>query len=78
LQKLGVVGRIYLASDKGIGGINAQLSVPVRNIGSMQSFFDTLPEFKGVSFEYNSGMEDTDIQAFGKLKVMKKPHVRVR
>lgn len=75
LQKLNVFGRIYIASDKGIGGINAQLSVPVNQIASVQSFFNTLPEFKGVSFEYNHGMEDTERPSFRKLKVMQKPHV---
>jgi predicted sulfurtransferase len=75
LQKLDTVGRIYLAPDSGIGGINAQLSVPVHQVAAVQSVFDTLPQFNGVSFEYNYGMKDTEKPSFRTLKVLLKPHV---
>lgn len=75
LQKLDTVGRIYLAPATGIGGINAQLSVPVHQVSAVQSVFDTLPDFKGVSFEYNYGMKDTEKPSFKNLKVLRKPHV---
>ncbi|KAJ2963270.1 hypothetical protein NQZ79_g1655 [Umbelopsis isabellina] len=75
LQKFSVVGRIYLASDRGIGGINAQLCVPVCHIEAVQTFFDTLPEFKGATLEYNHGMDDTDQPIFQKLKIMQKPNL---
>jgi UPF0176 protein len=75
LQKFNTVGRIYLAPDSGIGGINAQLSVPVPQVAAVQSFFNALPEFNGVSFEYNYGMQDTEKPSFRTLKVLRKPHV---
>jgi UPF0176 protein len=75
LRRLNVVGRIYLAPDRGIGGINAQLSVPVCHIEAVQTFFDTLPEFKGATLEYNHGMDDTDQPIFQKLKIIQKPNV---
>ena len=75
LQKLDTVGRIYLAPDTGIGGINAQLSVPVHQVSAVQSVFDTLPQFNGISFEYNYGMYDTEKPSFRTLKVLRKPHV---
>lgn len=75
LQTFNVVGRIYLASNQGIGGINAQLCVPVCHIEAVQTFFDTLPEFEGATLEYNHGMEDTDQPIFQKLKIMQKPNV---
>ncbi|KAG2171584.1 hypothetical protein INT43_008310 [Umbelopsis isabellina] len=75
LQRFNVVGRIYLASDRGIGGINAQLCVPVCHIEAVQTFFDTLPEFKGATLEYNHGMEDTDQPIFQRLKIMQKPNL---
>jgi predicted sulfurtransferase len=75
LQKLDTVGRIYLAPDTGIGGINAQLSVPVHQVSAVQSVFYTLSQFNGVSFEYNYGMKDTEKPSFRSLKVLRKPHV---
>lgn len=75
LKKLDTVGRIYLAPDTGIGGINAQLSVPVHQVSAVQSVFDTLSHFKGISFEYNYGMKDTERPSFRTLKVLRKPHV---
>ncbi|KAH8548933.1 hypothetical protein BGW37DRAFT_504371 [Umbelopsis sp. PMI_123] len=75
LQKFNTVGRIYLAPDSGIGGINAQLSVPVPQVAAVQSFFNALPEFNGVSFEYNYGMQDTEKPSFRTLKVLRKPHL---
>ncbi|KAI9280253.1 Rhodanese-like domain-containing protein [Umbelopsis sp. AD052] len=75
LKKLDTVGRIYLAPDSGIGGINAQLSVPVHQVSAVQSVFDTLPQFRGVCFDYNYGMKDTEKPSFRNLKVLLKPHL---
>ncbi len=42
--KLGVLGRIYIATE----GINAQLSVPSKNLQKFRQFTDSLPETQEV------------------------------
>lgn len=61
-QKLGVLGRIYLATE----GINAQLSVPEPNFAQFQELLYARPEFKDVPFKI--GVEQKD-DAFWKLTV---------
>ncbi|HVZ56390.1 MAG TPA: rhodanese-related sulfurtransferase [Chitinophagaceae bacterium] len=39
LHELGVLGRIYVARE----GINAQVSVPVRNLESLRAYLDSIP-----------------------------------
>lgn len=61
-QKLGVLGRIYLATE----GINAQLSVPEPNFERFKELLNARPEFKDVPFKV--GVEQKH-DAFWKLTV---------
>lgn len=61
-QKLGVLGRIYLATE----GINAQLSVPEPNFAQFQELLYARPEFQDIPFKI--GVEQKD-DAFWKLTV---------
>ena len=44
LHELGVLGRIYVASE----GINAQISVPTHQLTALRSYLDSLPLLQGV------------------------------
>lgn len=47
LEKLGCLGRIYVAHE----GINAQMNVPEPNWVAFNSFIQSIPEFAGVPFK---------------------------
>ncbi|KAI8149759.1 Rhodanese-like domain-containing protein [Fennellomyces sp. T-0311] len=69
LSELGVLGRIYLAPEDGIGGINSQMAVPVGQIANMKKFFDELrADFGPIAF--TEGLEELDVPCFRKLRVM--------
>lgn len=44
LHELGVLGRIYMASE----GINAQISIPTHQLTALRSYLDSLPLLQGV------------------------------
>lgn len=58
---LGVVGRIYVASE----GINAQMSVPKENFARFDEFMKSKPEFADVP--YKIAIEELDGASFKKL-----------
>ncbi len=62
LDKLGVLGRIYLANE----GINAQLSIPSKKIDYLRKFLSQIPFLKNVHL--NIGIEQKN-NSFLKLKV---------
>ena len=66
--KLGVLGRIYIATE----GINAQLSVPSKNLQKFRQFTDSLPETQEVPFKI--AVED-DGKSFYKLTIKIKDKV---
>ena len=51
-EPLGVFGRIYVAHE----GINAQLSLPAKNLEKFRELVDSFAEFKDVPFKY--GLEE--------------------
>ena len=61
-QKLGVLGRVYLATE----GINAQISVPEHNFEEFQTLLYARTAFKDVPFKF--GVEQKD-DAFWKLTI---------
>lgn len=63
LAGLGVLGRIYLASE----GINAQISLPVANLESFRSYLDQYPYFQGLRL--NRAVDDNG-KSFFKLKIL--------
>ena len=63
---LGVLGRIYLASE----GVNAQLSVPTHNFDRFRKAIDARPEFAKVPFKI--AVED-DAESFIKLTIKVRP-----
>ena len=65
-EALGVLGRIYLAKE----GINAQLSVPTRNVEVFRKAIDARPEFADVPFKI--AVED-DGRSFLKLTLKVRP-----
>ncbi|ORE10869.1 hypothetical protein BCV72DRAFT_198720 [Rhizopus microsporus var. microsporus] len=75
LSALGVVGRIYLAPAKGIGGINCQMSVPISQLDQVKEYFKQHESDFG-TIEYTQGMEDTTTPSFEKLRVLIKKNVR--
>ncbi|KAI9319091.1 hypothetical protein BX666DRAFT_1854523 [Dichotomocladium elegans] len=72
LAQLGIVGRIYLAPEQGISGINCQMAVPVSALASMRQFFDGL----GLGpISYTEGLDDLEAPCFRKLRVLIKENV---
>ncbi|KAI7893839.1 Rhodanese-like domain-containing protein [Mucor mucedo] len=71
LSALGVVGRIYIAPEQGIGGINCQMAVPIEKLDTVKSYFDGFKNDFG-QIEYNEGIEDTSSPNFSKLRVLVK------
>lgn len=63
LNKLGVLGRIYLASE----GINAQISVPDKNWDKFQAYVNEHQDLSGVRL--NIAIDD-DGKSFFKLKIL--------
>ncbi len=61
-EKLGVLGRIYLAEE----GINAQISVPEHHIDEFKLTLESFPYFKGVPFKF--AVEESSI-SFYKLTI---------
>lgn len=74
LSALGVVGRIYIAPEQGIGGINCQMAVPIEKLDTVKSYFDDFKNDFG-QIEYNEGIEDTSSPNFSKLRVLVKNNV---
>ncbi|RCH86138.1 hypothetical protein CU098_008290, partial [Rhizopus stolonifer] len=71
LSALGVLGRIYLAPEERIGGINCQMSVPLSRMDQVKDYFKTLEADFG-SIEYTQGMQDTLTPSFQKLRILTK------
>ena len=63
LEKLGVLGRIYVANE----GINAQISVPELNKESFRDYLYSIPFLKGIRL--NFAIQD-DGRSFFKLKIL--------
>lgn len=74
LQKLDVKGRIYIAPESGIGGINCQMAVPTTQIRRVKSYFNDLHDIGPIQF--NEGILDTAQPSFSKLRVLIKRNVR--
>ncbi|GAA5813236.1 hypothetical protein MFLAVUS_006710 [Mucor flavus] len=74
LSSLGVVGRIYIAPEQGVGGINCQMAVPADKIDSVKEFFDGFKSDFG-TIEYSQGMQDTSHPNFNKLRVLVKKNL---
>ncbi|CAO3610834.1 unnamed protein product [Mucor fragilis] len=68
LQKLDVKGRIYIAPESGIGGINCQMAVPTTQIRRVKSYFNDLHDIGPIQF--NEGILDTAQPSFSKLRVL--------
>lgn len=77
LSSLGVVGRIYIAPEQGVGGINCQMAVPTDKVDSVKEFFDGFKNDFG-TIEYTQGMQDTSQPNFNKLRVLVKKNVRFK
>mgnify|MGYP003595191974 CR=1 FL=1 len=67
-SELGVLGRIYLATE----GINAQLAVPLENVEKFKALIEARAEFKGLRF--NPGVEDNG-NSFIKLTIKVKKYI---
>lgn len=63
LDKLGVLGRIYVATE----GINAQISVPEKNTEAFRDYLYSIPFLNGVRL--NIAVQD-DGKSFFKLKIL--------
>lgn len=72
LEAFGVVGRIYLAPESGVGGINCQMAVPVSVLPQVKAFFDSL-SFGRIA--YTEGLHDSTLPIFNKLRVLVKKNV---
>ncbi|CAO0792628.1 unnamed protein product [Mucor circinelloides] len=68
LKKFDVKGRIYIAPESGIGGINCQMAVPTTQIQHVKSYFDNLHDIGPIQF--NDGILDTTQPNFSKLRVL--------
>lgn len=68
LDRLGVLGRIYIASE----GINAQISVPQENFEKLRAFMDSIDFLAGLRL--NVAVED-DGKSFFKLAVKVRPKI---
>ena len=66
------MGRIYLAPEQGISGINCQMAVPIPMLPVVRQFFDNL---NMGPIEYTEGLDDLDAPCFRKLRVMIKKNV---
>ncbi|KAI9271884.1 hypothetical protein BDA99DRAFT_501245 [Phascolomyces articulosus] len=74
LSELDVVGRIYLAPEEGIGGINCQMAVPLTHMAQVKKFFNSLhDDFGPISF--TEGLEELPEPCFRKLRVMIKKNL---
>lgn len=62
LDKLGVLGRIYVANE----GVNGQMSISSHKINELREAFDTITFFQGIRFNY--AIED-DGKSFFKLVI---------
>lgn len=62
LDKLGVLGRIYVANE----GVNGQMSVSSHKVNELREAFDTITFFQGIRFNY--AIED-DGKSFFKLAI---------
>lgn len=62
LDKLGVLGRIYVASE----GVNGQISAPTPRLKELREAFDSISFFQGIRFNY--AVED-DGKSFFKLTI---------
>lgn len=60
--RLGVLGRVYLASE----GINAQISVPETNLEAFKTHLEQIPDFSGIPFKF--GLEEPAV-SFWKLAI---------
>jgi len=67
-DELGVLGRIYVAYE----GINAQLSVPEKNLEAFKEFLDTIIFLRGIRL--NIAVENKD-DSFYKLIVKNRPKI---
>jgi UPF0176 protein len=74
LSAFGVVGRIYIAPEQGIGGINCQMAVPIDKLDAVKSYFDDFKNEFG-QIEYSEGIQDTSSPNFTKLRVLVKNSV---
>ena len=74
LSELGVVGRIYLAPEEGIGGINSQMAVPLSQMALLKKFFNDLQDDFG-TISFTEGIEELQKPCFRKLRVMIKKNV---
>src|SRR5688572_11035184 len=63
LEKLGVMGRVYVAHE----GINAQISVPEKNLEAFKQYLYSIEFLNGVRL--NIAVED-DGKSFFKLKIL--------
>lgn len=63
LEPLGVLGRIYVATE----GINAQISAPSNKLEATQAYLDSIPFLKGIRL--NLAVEDNG-KSFFKLKIL--------
>lgn len=73
LKKFDVKGRIYIAPETGIGGINCQMAVPISQIENVKLYFDNLHDIGPIQF--NDGIQDTSNPNFSKLRVLIKKNV---
>lgn len=69
LEKLGCLGRIYVAHE----GINAQMNVPEPNWVAFNSFIQSIPEFAGVPFKI--AVEERGMSSFLKLIIKVRPKI---
>lgn len=76
LRSIGIVGRIYISPEEGIGGINCQMTVPIDKIDVMKNYFKSLNQDFG-QIEYLEGIEDTTTPNFKKLRVLIKKNVNI-
>ncbi|OAD02422.1 hypothetical protein MUCCIDRAFT_82810 [Mucor lusitanicus CBS 277.49] len=70
LKQFDVKGRIYIAPESGIGGINCQMAVPTAHIHQVKSYFDALHDIGPIQF--NHGILDTTQPNFSSLRVLVK------
>lgn len=68
LDKIGVLGRIYVATE----GVNAQISVPTDQLNALKEYLDTIPFLKGVRL--NIAVED-DGKSFFALNIKVKEKI---
>ncbi|KAI9008942.1 Rhodanese-like domain-containing protein [Phycomyces nitens] len=70
LKKYNVLGRIYLAPEQGIGGINCQMAVPLGQLDTVKDFFQGIREFTQTGpIAFTEGIQDTLTPSFRNLRV---------